>query len=155
MINDHYYCRYRSSVLHVDLSLFNMSLKMWMFGARQRGEKREVNPSLIHWNTAQGRGCDDCVISSQHLGLPQFQPGNIAARKCRWSGVSVDARGNVLLIGAIELPTACALCKAASCHFHWICLKCSLHPHCRPFFFLLSLKQAYLDSKIATVFPLQ
>lgn len=154
MINDHYYCRYRSSVLHVDLSLFNMSLKMWMFGARQRGEKREVNPSLIHWNTAQGRGCDDCVISSQHLGLPQFQPGNIAARKCRWSGVSVDARGNVLLIGAIELPTACALCKAASCHFHWICLKCSLHPHCRPFFFL-SLKQAYLDSKIATVFSLQ
>lgn len=93
-------------------------LKNVNFWCEAVGEKGEVNPSLIHWSTAQDRGCDDCVISSQHLGLPQFQPGKIAGRKCRWSGVSVDARGKVLLIAAIELPTACALCKAASRHFH-------------------------------------
>lgn len=112
-------------------------MNFWCEAARGKGE---VNPSLIHWYTAQDRGCDDCVISSQHLGLPQFQPGKIAGRKCRWSGVSADARGKVLLIAAIELPTACVLCKAASRHFHWICLMHSLHPHCRPFF---SFSQAY------------
>lgn len=128
---------------------FNMSLKNVSLWCEAAGRKGEVNPSLIHRCTVQDQGCDDCVISSQHLGLPQFQPGKIAGRKCRLSGVSADARGKVLLIAAIELPTACALCKAASHHFHWICLKYSLHPHCRPSF--LSTKLT-LNSKIDSVF---
>ena len=126
-----------------------MSLKNVNFWCKAVGRKGEVNPSLIHRCTVQDQGCDDCVIYSQHLGLPQFQPGKIAERKCRWRVVSVDARGKVLLIAAIELPTLCALCKAASRHFHWICLKSSLHPHCQPSFLSTRLT---LDSKIDTVF---